>query len=430
VDKNPHRSETKPTLLLGCIADDFTGATDLANNLTQAGMRVVQTIGIPAGPIPGNVDAIVVALKSRTIPASEAVAASLLALSWLRTGKPRQIYFKYCSTFDSTPKGNIGPVTDALMDALDCRFTVSTPAFPGANRTVYQGYLFVEGELLNESGMRHHPLTPMTDANLVRVLQKQTQKRVGLIPHSIVSKGAESVAAKIKKLREGNVGIAIIDAIANDDLFEASSALIDLPLVTAGSGLASGLAYSLGFRPSRSAATLPPPQGKSAVIAGSCSAATNKQVARFQKTGLPTWEVNPTDLAYGVDVVQQALEFAVPQLEKGTVLIYSTVNVDDLKQIQQELGSEEAGTMIEKALASIARGLVNAGVGQLIVAGGETSGACVQALDIRQLQIGPQIDPGVPWCYVTQGTSIHLALKSGNFGADDFFTSAFEKLGK
>ncbi|MBT2322273.1 four-carbon acid sugar kinase family protein [Variovorax paradoxus] len=417
------------TILLGCIADDFTGATDLANNLVRAGMRVVQTIGVPAGPLSAEVDAVVVALKSRTIAPADAVAQSLEALRWLQAQGARQIYFKYCSTFDSTPEGNIGPVTEALMDALGCDFTIATPAFPDNKRTVFKGYLFAGEVLLNESGMQNHPLTPMTDANLVRVLQAQTRRKVGLIDHVAVARGAEAIRERIARLRAEGVGIAIVDAVSNDDLLRLGPALADMPLVTAGSGVAIGLPANFGLAPSSAASALPAAAGLQAVVSGSCSLATNRQVQHFIASGRPALAIDPLAIAAGVDVAAQALAWAAPLLASGPVLVYSTAESGAVKSVQGRLGTEQAGAMVERTIAAIARGLVALGVRRLVVAGGETSGACVQALGIAQMQIGPQIDPGVPWCHALAeaagGEGLHIALKSGNFGTDDFFTKAF-----
>ncbi|CAN7759182.1 3-oxo-tetronate kinase [Variovorax sp. LjRoot178] len=421
------------TVLLGCIADDFTGATDLANNLVRAGMRVVQTIGVPGEPLTAEVDAVVVALKSRTIAPADAVAQSLDALRWLQAQGAQQIYFKYCSTFDSTPEGNIGPVTEALMDALDCDFTIATPAFPDNKRTVFKGYLFAGEVLLNESGMQNHPLTPMTDANLVRVLQAQTRRKVGLIDHVAVAQGPAAIGERIAQLRADGVGIAIVDAVSNDDLLRLGPALAEMPLVTAGSGVAIGLPGNFGIAPSSAASALPAASGQQAVVSGSCSLATNRQVQHFIASGRPALGIDPLRIAAGVDVVAEALAWAAPLVESGPVLVYSTAESGAVKSVQGRLGVEEAGAMVERAIAAIARGLVAQGVRQLVVAGGETSGACVQALGIAQLQIGAQIDPGVPWCHAVSeaagGAGLHIALKSGNFGTDDFFSKAFTVIG-
>jgi len=413
-------------ILLGCIADDFTGATDLANKLLRAGMRTAQAIGVPQIPLDADVDAVVVALKSRTIAPQDAIAQSLAALKWLQAQGARQIYFKYCSTFDSTAQGNIGPVAEALMDALGTDFTIATPAFPDNKRSVFKGYLFVGDVLLNESGMQNHPLTPMTDANLVRVMQAQTRRMVGLIDYGAVAQGPDAVLQRMAELKAQGVGVAIVDAVTNDDLLRLGPALKDLPLVTAGSGVAIGLPQNFGIQPSLQASALPAASGLQAIVSGSCSLATNRQVAAFIACGRPAMAIDPLQIASGADVVGQALAWAAPLLQDGPVLVYSSADTDAVKSIQSELGVEEAGAMVERTIAAIARGLVERGVRQLLVAGGETSGACVQALDITQMQIGPQIDPGVPWCHAqTAFGGAHIALKSGNFGTDDFFTKAF-----
>lgn len=422
------------TVLLGCIADDFTGATDLANNLVRSGMRVVQTIGIPNQPLGADVDAIVVALKSRTIPAAEAIAQSLAALTWLQAEGARQFYFKICSTFDSTAQGNIGQVTEALMAALQSDFVVATPAFPENGRTVFKGYLFVGDVLLSESGMRDHPLTPMTDANLVRVLQAQSTGKVGLIAQNVVEDGPLAIRNRIEQLRADGVRLAIADAVSNTDLMKLGQALSDAKLMTAGSGLAIGLAKNFGIVASSTAATLPLAEGYQAIISGSCSVATNAQVKAFIKAGNAAFAINPLRLFVGENVVAEALKWAQPKLGKEPVLIYSSADAASVKSVQDQFGAMAAGGLVEKTLAEITRALVAGGVSQLVVAGGETSGACVQALEIDRLRIGKQIDPGVPWCFaqspVGQGkhTGLHIALKSGNFGDENFFTKAFKVL--
>jgi 3-dehydrotetronate 4-kinase len=430
------------TIKLGCIADDFTGATDLANNLVRAGMRVVQTNGVPTVPLSANVDAVVVALKSRTIAPEDAIAQSLQALKWLQSAGAQQIYFKYCSTFDSwygaggsSQRGNIGPVTEALMDALGTDFSIATPAFPDNGRTVFKGHLFVGDVLLSESSMKNHPLTPMQDANLVSVLQAQCQRKVGLVDYRAVAAGADAVRARVAELRAQGVGIAIVDAVSNDDLMRLGVALADMPLVTAGSGVAIGLPQNFGVAATSHAATLPKAQGLQAVVSGSCSQATNAQVAAWKAAGFPSMALDMTavlgsDAQQGA-AVQNVLNWAKPQLAQGPVLVYSTADAAAVKATQALAGAEATGHRIEQALSSIAKGLVALGVQQLVVAGGETSGACVQALGVQQMQIGGQIDPGVPWCYAHSGASgngLHLALKSGNFGAPDFFSKAFKLL--
>ena len=421
-------------LKLGCIADDFTGATDLANNLVRAGMRVVQTMGVPTGPLNVQADAVVIALKSRTIPAAEAIEQSLQALQWFKDQSPGgqlpQIYFKYCSTFDSTPQGNIGPVTEALMDAIGTDFTIATPAFPDNGRTVFKGYLFAGAVLLNESGMQNHPLTPMTDPNLVRVLQAQTKRQVGLLDHTVVARGPQALRERMAQLRAQGVGLAIVDATSNDDLLRLGPALKDMPLVTAGSGVAIGLPANWGLTPSTTAARLPPAQGHQAIVSGSCSQATLGQVAHFKAKGLPALALDPLALTGETQpLIEQVMAWAQPLLSQGPVLVYSSAEPERVKAVQSQLGVMASGELVERALAAIASALTQAGVRQLVVAGGETSGACVQALGITQLQIGPQIDPGVPWCHAHGAAGpMHITLKSGNFGTADFFTKAFAAL--
>ncbi len=421
-------------VLLGCIADDFTGGTDLAGMLVKHGMRTVQMIGVPSGPLPTDIDAVVIALKSRTNPVGEAVAESLAALRYLQGEGCRQFYFKYCSTFDSTPRGNIGPVAEALMDALGVDFTIACPAFPANQRTIYKGYLFVGDVPLNESGMRDHPLTPMTDANLVRVLQSQTKRPVGLVDYVAVSQGAQAIADRFAALRAGGCGFAVVDAVTDDDLVELGAACADLPLVTAGSGLAVGLPQNFrrhGLLGGDVAAdSLPATGGLRAVIAGSCSIATQGQVAAMRERH-PSFNIAPAELARGTDVAGQALDWARRHIAEGPVLIYATAPPEEVKAAQAELGTEAAGALVENALAAIARGLVELGVGRLIVAGGETSGAVVKALGVKGLRIGPEIDPGVPWTAALQEREqqpLALALKSGNFGTPDFFLKAWERL--
>ena len=418
-------------MLLGCIADDFTGATDLANMLVRGGMRTIQTIGVPVQPLDRDVDAVVVALKSRTIPATEAVAQSLAALEWLRQAGCVQIYFKYCSTFDSTPLGNIGPVTEALMNALETDFSIACPALPEAGRTICHGHLFVGDSLLSESGMKDHPITPMTDANLVRVLQRQTQRKVGLISYDTLAQGAAAMRERIAVLKRDGFAIAIIDALTEADLNRIADGCGDLPLVTAGSGL--GLAIANRHRragrlgDAASVAALPTVAGYSAVLSGSCSVATNGQVAHWLQAK-PALRIDPLRLAAGLPVAQEALAWAGKRLQSEPVLIYATSTPREVKAVQRELGVERAGALIEQALAQIAVGLVAAGVRRLVVAGGETSGAVVSALGIRGLRIGPQIDPGVPWTESLDDKPIALALKSGNFGGVDFFSKALRQI--
>jgi len=419
-------------VLLGCIADDFTGATDLADTLARGGMRTVQLIETPeAGPAPAGVDAVVIALKTRTVPAAEAVERSLGALRWLRDAGARQVFFKYCSTFDSTDAGNIGPVADALLEALRESFTVACPAFPENGRTVYQGHLFVGDQLLSDSPMRHHPLTPMTDSNLVRVLGRQTRHRVGLIPYATVAAGSGAIRRAIDALRREGSAYAIVDALDGAALDAIGEACADLRLVTGGSGVARGLPHNFRRRGLLAAAEAAPvlgsPGGRAAVLAGSCSAATLAQVAAG-RGAWPSFAVDPMALASGADVAAEASRWAEAHLARGPILIYSTAPPDEVARVQAALGRDRAGALVEGAFAAIAASLVDLGVRRLVVAGGETAGAVVKALGIHALRIGPPIEPGVPWTLSVEIPPIALALKSGNFGTPEFFSRALEMM--
>jgi 3-dehydrotetronate 4-kinase len=419
------------TLLLGCIADDFTGATDLANILTRNGMRTVQTIGIPVKAVP-DAEAIVIALKSRTIPAKNAVAETVEACRWLKSRGAQQIFFKYCSTFDSTDKGNIGPVADALLEALQADFTIACPAFPENKRSVYLGHLFVGDVLLSDSSMRHHPLTPMTDSNLVRVLGRQTKHRVGLVPFARVEKGPAAIAECFAMLRKDGVRHVIVDAVTDKDLLNIGAACKDLPLVTGGSGVALGLPENFrkaGLLLRRDHA---PPTvevgGRAAVLAGSCSAATLGQVIAFAQN-YPALALDPVTLSQDASsAVAKALHWANEKGSNGPVLIYATATPEDVSRTQALLGRDAAGHLIEQAMASLAKGLVELGVRRLVVAGGETSGAVVSALGVEALEIGQQIAPGVPATLSIGPNQLALALKSGNFGGPDFFHEALQVL--
>jgi len=412
-------------MILGCIADDFTGATDLANNLVRAGMRVVQTIGVPGGDERVDADAVVVALKSRTAPVEEAVGESVQAARWLLAQGAPPIYFKVCSTFDSTPQGNIGPVTEALMALLKAESVIVTPAFPENGRTVFKGHLFVGDLLLSDSPMRHHPLTPMTDANLVRVMQAQCRReQVGLVDHRVVAAGVPAVRDRLAALRAEGRAIAVADAVSDADLRTLAEATRGARLMVAGSGLAIGIPALHGLAPRAQASQLPAARGSRAIVSGSCSAATNAQVAAFIAGGGAAWAVDPLRIAAGQPVVAEALAWAQPRLGAQPVLVYATADAATVREVQSRLGAQRAGALVEDTLSRVAQGLVEAGVGQLLIAGGETSGACVQRLGITQLRIGPQIDPGVPWCHA-EAQRLHVALKSGNFGGTDFFSRAF-----
>jgi len=416
--------------LLGCIADDFTGATDLASMLVRNGMRTVQVIGVPTpgAPVP-DADAIIVALKSRTAPPAQAVAESLAALAWLQAAGCTQFFFKYCSTFDSTEAGNIGPVADALVDALGCGFALACPAFPVNGRSVYMGHLFVGQVLLNESGMEKHPLTPMTDANLVRVLGRQTEGTVGLVPYSTVEQGAVAIRRALTALKEQGRRYAIVDAVSDAHLRAIGTAAEGHALITGGSGIAIGLPDN--FRRTGALAemsdpgALPDIAGHCAVLAGSCARATLFQIGRARET-IPTLQLNPLATPDAAELARQALDWAADKLGAVPVLIAASAPPEQVAALQAKLGRDAAGALIETAMAAIAEGLVARGVRQLVVAGGETSGAVVTALGVHRLRIGAEIDPGVPWTLAEgTGPALRLALKSGNFGAPDFFLKSF-----
>lgn len=416
--------------ILGVIADDFTGATDIAGMLVKGGMRTIQTIGIPAaGAIPSDVDAVVVALKSRSIPAKEAIAQSLEALKALQAAGCVRFFFKYCSTFDSTDAGNIGPVGDALLDALAARQAIYCPAFPENGRTIFFGHLFVGDVLLSDSHMRHHPLNPMTDSNLMRVLARQTTHKVGLVALKQVQAGSASLRTALDALAKDGVRHVVVDAVADNDLGIIGEAVGDDTLVTGGSGVALGLpaAYRrrglLEHKPN--ADSLPKINGAAAVLAGSCSAATLGQIAAFKGAH---FSLDTDAICRGENVADTALAWAKGKLGNGPILLSASDKPEAVKALQAKYGVEKSSHAIEKTMATLARGLVDAGVGRLVVAGGETSGAVVSALDVTALRIGPEIDPGVPWTASVGKKPLLLALKSGNFGAPDFFSKAFQKI--
>ncbi len=422
------------SLLLGIIGDDITGSTDLALMLGKNGMPAVQYIGVPAESTPAPAaPAAVVALKSRTAPVEEAVAQSLAACRWLLARGARQIFFKYCSTFDSTEQGNIGPVAEALLDELGGGIAAVCPAFPANGRTVYRGHLFVGDQLLSESGMRHHPLTPMTDPNLVRFLGRQVRQAdtVCLVAYPVVRQGAAAIREELARLAGRGQRFAVVDALTDEHLLAIGEAAAGLKLVTGGSGVAMGLPANFRaaglLAPGHGLAAIPPVQGAAAVIAGSCSPATRGQV-RVMAAAHPSYQVDPQALLAGEPVVERAIEWALAALAGGPILIYSTDDPAAVARAQERLGPERTGKLVEEALAAIARRLRAAGVRKWIVAGGETSGAVVEALEIRSLRIGPEIEPGVPWTFSPEPEGLCLAFKSGNFGTETFFAKALAML--
>lgn len=420
-------------MLLGCIADDLTGATDLALMLTRAGMRTVQVMGVPDAKAKLDAfDAVVVALKSRTNPAEEAVAWSLASADALLARGARQLFFKYCSTFDSTDKGNIGPVAEALLAKAGGDIALVCPAFPANKRTVYQGNLFVGDVPLAESPMKDHPLTPMRDSNLARVLQRQTRLKVGLVPYATVDQGADAIAKAFADAAKAGTPFAVVDAILDRHLVDMGTAAAGHKLITGGSGVAMGLPANFvrqGLMKQAAAPTrITAPQGRAAIIAGSCSEATRGQVKAAKEAGLPAFEVDPLAIARGTLRGADIAAWATKQPAGKPVLIYSSATPDRVHAVQAELGREEAGALVERELAAAAVLLARQGFTRLIVAGGETSGAVVGALGVTAIEIGPEIDPGVPWTRSLDGGGQVLALKSGNFGAPDFFLKAWSLL--
>jgi uncharacterized protein YgbK (DUF1537 family) len=414
---------------LGCIADDYTGASDLANTLAKAGLATVQTIGVPDERLDlGEADAVVVALKSRSIAAAEAVAQSRAAARWLRERGAGHILFKICSTFDSTDAGNIGPVTDALRADLGGGIVLVTPAFPETLRTVYQGNLFVGQVPLNESPLKDHPLNPMRDSSLVRVLQRQSAGKVGLVPLAIVEAGIEAVRTETLRLAAAGYGAAIVDAVFDRHLETIGAVAIDAPLSTGASGMGLGLATALvarGRGRGGRAEAMPPVGGFAAVLAGSCSRATLEQIAVAEGAGMPVLHLDAARLLAGEDAVTEALAWATARLGAGPVLIASSAPPEAVAALQASHGREAAGRAIEEGLAGIAEGLVEAGVRKLVVAGGETSGAVVDRLGIPAFRIGQEIAAGVPLLSTAgAGEPMLMALKSGNFGGADFFARA------
>ena len=412
-------------MLLGCIADDFTGAGDVANTLAREGMRTRLFVGAQ-GPF-AACDAGVVALKTRSVPAAEAVAQSLAAAERLLAAGCRQILFKYCSTFDSTPDGNIGPVADALAARLDARGVVVCPAFPATGRTVYQGHLFVGDRLLSESGMERHPLTPMSDPDIRRWLARQSAGPVAHVAHGTVAQGAGAIRTALARV---DAVLAVVDALSEADLRAIGEAAADAALVTGGSGVALGLPGN--FRRAGLAVeggtAFVPQSGPALVLSGSCSSATRAQVARYALDH-PVLEVDVDALMAGAPVAAQAAAFAQAHADAAP-LIYSSADPERVAAAQARHGREASAAAVEEMFGTIARDAASRGVSRIVAAGGETSGAVVSALAVDALDVGPEIDPGVPVLSTAAGAraGLALALKSGNFGGPDFLARAVRML--
>ena len=420
-------------LALGCIADDYTGASDLANTLTRQGLRTVQTIGVPADDLAlPEVDAVVVSLKSRSIEAEQAVTKSRAAEKWLRGRGAGHVLFKICSTFDSTDAGNIGPVMDALRADSGDTIVLVTPAFPETGRTVYMGNLFVGSVPLNESPLKDHPLNPMHDSNLVRVLARQSMAKVGLVELATLARGADAVRGRLADLAKNSVGAAVIDAVFDRDLETIGGVALDHRLSVGASGIGLGLARALvasGRVQANATATVSESAvgGPAACLAGSCSQATLQQIANAEKT-MAVLHLDPEQVIAGPDEVQRALAWASERISKGPVLIASSSTPDQVQALQSRHGRDAAGHAIEQAMADIAEALVRSGVRRLVVAGGETSGAVVDRLCIPGFLVGAEIAAGVPVLRAVgaKDGAMLLALKSGNFGGAEFFSDALK----
>lgn len=418
------------TTLFGAIADDFTGATDLAGLIARSGHPVNLRLGVPQGPPTDTAAFEIVALKCRTAPVSEAVAETVAALRWLQGAGATRFYWKYCSTFDSTEKGNIGPVSEALMRALGTEQTIYCPAFPENGRSIFMGNLFVGEQLLSESPMKDHPLTPMRDANLMRLLAPQVTGKVGLANRLTVAAGVDALKARLASLKADGVAHVVADAVANDDLSVIAEACMDMPLMTGGSALAMpspGLYEKAGLLSRSTAKAEQHEIGPGMIVlSGSCSAMTRKQVARYADKAA-SFRLDPLALAEAGP--GKALDWLSGQAPDHPKLIYATAEPDAVRKAQDVLGVDRAGTVVEEALAALAREAFSRGVRRFVVAGGETSGAVVKAFGIKRLAIGAEIAPGVPWTYGERdGEPLALALKSGNFGDEDFFETAFRRL--
>ena len=410
---------------LGIIADDFTGGTDIASFLVANGVKTIQLSGVqPLETVGDDVQAIVVSLKTRSVPVGDAVEQSLQALELLRSAGARQFFFKYCSTFDSTAEGNIGPVTDALLAALDEDFTVICPALPVNGRTCYQGYLFVNGVPLDESGMRNHPVTPMTDSSLVRLMDAQSKGTTGVVPVEVVERGADAVRDALAGLKAAGHRYAVLDAVSDRHLDVLGQAVAGLPLVTGGSGLGGALARALPEAVKSARTAFTPSTGRAAILSGSCSVMTNDQVADYRSKG-PSLAVDVDRLMTEPDGYDaEVLAWFTGQPATGPApLIFATAGPEEVRRLQRAYGASESNSAIEGFFGRLATALAGAGVRRLIVAGGETSGAVTTALGITGFEVGDTIAPGVPWVRALDG-QMDLALKSGNFGAVDFFSRA------
>jgi uncharacterized protein YgbK (DUF1537 family) len=406
---------------IGCIADDFTGGSDVAAALRRAGLGVALLFDVPAvGAELPQCDAVVIALKTRTIPRNEAVRQSMEALAWLVANEVDKVYFKYCSTFDSTDEGNIGPVTDAMLRGLQQTSTVICPASPEHGRTMYRGHLFVHDQLLSESSMRHHPLTPMTDSDIVAVLSRQTEGAVGLLALPAVREGADATRSALKELETAGVRHVVTDATSESDLRVLAEATASLRLLTGGAGLAGALGTLIASEADTTVPVTSLPDGPAVVLAGSCSAATLAQVAAAAEV-MPTYRLDPSATPDPGQMLRDATDWLIEHLDRGRVLIYSSAGPEDRERARAAMGPDTADHL-ERTLGNLARTAVDQGARRVVVAGGETSGAVVQALGVRSVMVDREADHGVPWCIT--GGGVALLLKSGNFGSEDLLVRA------
>lgn len=415
-------------MYLGVIADDFTGASDIANTLAKGGLATTQFLGQPNGGAPASCEAGVVSLKTRSIKADDAVRQALSALAWLKQQGCRQFIFKYCSTFDSTPQGNIGPVAEALAGELKVAGVPACPAFPEAGRTVFQGHLFVGDRLLNESGLENHPLNPMTDPDIRRWLAAQSKGPVGLVAWRAVRQGPPVIRKALDDAAAGGQVLVIVDAITNEDLVAIGEACAEAPLLTGGSGIAIGLPRVLidRGRASGRGSAFRGAKGPGAILAGSCSKATLGQIEVYSR-GHPSFMVDVEALMDG-RIDAKIVSTFVQKNRQEEPLIYSSAPPERVRAWQSRYGTDKVAGKLENLFAEAARLVVDDGVERLVIAGGETSGAVVSGLNIAAVSIGPEIDPGVPALETEGGRPLALALKSGNFGAPDFFSKALRVL--
>lgn len=414
-------------LKLGVIADDFTGATDIASFMVNAGWRVVQQIGVPDPDLVApDVDAIVIALKSRSCPVDTAISETLASARWLKSQGAAQLFFKYCSTFDSTAVGNIGPVADALLQAFNIQKTIFCPALSAYGRTVVHGHLFVNGQLLNESGMQNHPVNPMMDANLCRVLAAQSSHKVGLIDYACVDAGAAAMGHSMAAQLSKGTQFFIVDTLNDSQLQTIAEAVRAFELVTGGSGLGGALAALDVAGQARTRVSLRPINNKTVILSGSCSVMTNQQVAYYCESGAPHQAIDVTLALKNTEYANDLTKWVLAQYQQNTTqapLLYATQSPENLRQIQAEFGAEVASLAVERLFSQIAQNLAREGICNFIVAGGETSGAITQALQIKEFEIGDTVAPGVPWVKAV-ATNTFLCLKSGNFGDVTFFQKA------